>query len=75
MTLRPAARLGLAGGRLEKGAPGDLTLIDLDTPWVLDPAQLHSKSKNTPFEDRAFQGRVIRTIVGGRTVYDIAAAD
>ena len=40
------------------------------TPWVLDPANLKSKCKNTPFDDARFTGRVARTIVGGRTVYE-----
>ena len=40
------------------------------TPWVLDPADLKSKCKNTPFDDARFTGRVARIIVGGRTVYE-----
>ena len=42
-------------------------MIDLDDPWVLDPADLKSKCKNTPFDEARLQGRVVRTIVGGRT--------
>jgi dihydroorotase len=45
-------------------------VIDADTPWVLDPADLKSQCKNTPFDDARFSGRVARTIVGGRTVYE-----
>ena len=44
-------------------------VIDADTPWVLDPADLKSQCKNTPFDEARFSGRVVRTIVGGRTVY------
>ena len=69
LTHAPSDLLGLGRGRLAAGLPADLTLIDTDTPWVLDPAKLKSISKNTPFEDRRFQGRAIRTMVGGRTVY------
>jgi len=47
-----------------------IIVIDLDTPWVLDPADLKSQCKNTPFDDARFSGRVVRTIVGGRTVYE-----
>jgi len=45
-------------------------VIDLDVPWILDPAELKSKCKNTPFDEARLQGRVVRTIVAGRTVYE-----
>ncbi|MBV9530930.1 MAG: dihydroorotase [Bradyrhizobium sp.] len=67
---RPAELLGLPGGSLRPGAPADVIVIDLDTPWVLDPADLKSQCKNTPFDEARFSGRVVRTIVGGRTVYE-----
>jgi dihydroorotase len=70
MSTRPAALLGLPGGTLKPGAPADVVVIDLDVPWVLDPADLKSKCKNTPFDEARMQGRVVRTIVGGRTVYE-----
>lgn len=69
LTHAPADLLGLETGRLAAGLPADLVLIDTGAPWILDAARLHSISKNTPFEDRRLQGRVLRTIVGGRTVY------
>lgn len=70
MSTRPAELLGLPGGSLRPGAPADVIVIDLDTPWVLDPADLKSQCKNTPFDEARFTGRVARTIVGGRTVYE-----
>lgn len=69
LTYVPSDLLGLGRGRLATGLPADLVLIDKDVPWKLDPAKLKSISKNTPFEDRLFQGRAIRTMVGGDTVY------
>lgn len=72
VSTRPAELLGLPAGRLEKGAPADLVLFDPDEPFVLDPADLHSKSKNTPFDEARLQGRVLRTFVAGRTVYEQA---
>ncbi|MGH6720384.1 MAG: dihydroorotase [Alphaproteobacteria bacterium] len=69
LTVNPARLLGLDRGRLAKGRPADLTLIDLDRPWRIDPAEFQSKSKNSPFGGRAVRGRAIRTVVGGRTVY------
>jgi dihydroorotase len=66
---RPAELLGLPGGTLKNGAPADIIVIDADEPWVLDPAELKSKCKNTPFDEARMLGRVTRTIVAGRTVY------
>jgi dihydroorotase len=70
MSTRPAELLGLPGGSLRPGAPADVIVIDPDTPWILDPADLKSQSKNTPFDESRFSGRVVRTIVGGRTVFE-----
>jgi len=70
MSTRPAQLLELPGGTLKPGAPADLILVDPEAPWVLDPAGLKSKCKNTPFDEAKLQGRTVRTIVGGRTVYE-----
>ena len=70
MSTRPAELLGLPGGSLRAGSPADVIVIDPDTPWVLDPTDLKSQCKNTPFDESKFSGRVARTIVGGRTVYE-----
>ena len=70
MSTRPAELLGLPGGSLRPGAPADVIVIDADTPWVLNPADLKSLCKNTPFDEARFAGRVVRTIIGGRTVYE-----
>jgi dihydroorotase len=70
MSTRPAELLGLPGGSLRAGSPADVIVVDPETPWVLDPADLKSQCKNTPFDESRFSGRVARTIVGGRTVYE-----
>jgi dihydroorotase len=70
MSTRPAELLGLPGGTLKSGAPADVIVIDTEMPWVLDPAELKSKCKNTPFDEAKLTGRVVRTIVAGRTVYE-----
>lgn len=67
---RPAEILGLPGGNLRPGSPADVIVVDLDVPWVLDREELKSKCKNSPFDEARLQGRVMRTIVGGRTVYE-----
>ncbi|TRD22434.1 dihydroorotase [Palleronia caenipelagi] len=69
LSLNPARRLGLAGGRLSEGAPGDLVLFDPDAPFVLDRFALASKSKNTPFDGMRMEGRVLGTWVGGSAAY------
>jgi dihydroorotase len=70
MTANPASLLGLPSGRLAKGAPADLVLIDLDTPFVVNPEHLRTRSKNTPFDEARLQGRALMTLVAGRAVYN-----
>ena len=69
LSLNPAKLLGLSTGRIKVGCPADLVLFDLDKPFILDRTKLHSKSKNTPFDGRTMQGRVIKTIVSGQEVH------
>ena len=72
MTAAPARLLRLEGGVLEPGAPADLVLFDLDAPWRIDVAAFAGKSKNSPFDGRPVQGKVLRTVVAGATVYEAA---
>jgi dihydroorotase len=69
VTLAPAKALGLAAGRIAVGAPGDLILADIHAPRLIDAAQLVSKSKNSAFDGRRLQGRVLMTLVDGRVVH------
>jgi len=70
LTWAPARLLGLAAGRLKAGASADLVVFDPDRAWKIDPeAHFHSKSKNSPFDGRPVQGKVLRTVVDGRCVY------
>lgn len=70
MTSRPAEILGLPSGRIAKGAPADLILVDLDYPWQVSERDLRSRSRNTSFEGARLAGKVMRTIVGGETVFE-----
>ncbi|MBS0534179.1 MAG: dihydroorotase [Proteobacteria bacterium] len=70
MSTRPAELLGLPGGTLRAGAPADVIVIDPDVPWIVNPDELKSKCKNTPFDEARMTGRVVRTIVTGRTIYE-----
>jgi dihydroorotase len=71
MSTAPARIFGLPGGTLKPGAPADITLIDLDEPWICAKDQLLSRSKNTPFEDARFSGRAVATYVGGKMVFSL----
>lgn len=71
MTLKPAEILKLPQGRLEKGAPADLILVDIGAPFKLDSDALKSKSNNSPFDEKTLQGIVRRTCVDGRTVFPV----
>jgi dihydroorotase len=71
LTRAPAQMLGLPSGKLAEGAPADLILIDLDMPWRITESLFLSRSKNSAFEDRPTQGRAIRTIVAGETVFNL----
>jgi dihydroorotase len=75
MTVNPAKLLGLPAGRLEKGAPADLILVDLGQPWVVDKAEIRARSKNSPFDESKMQGRVLVTLVAGKPVYQYAGAE
>ena len=68
-TCEPARILKLPGGSLGVGDPGDVTVIDLEREWRVDPALFRSKSNNTPFAGTTLRGQTIATIVDGRIVY------
>lgn len=69
LSTAPAKLLGLPGGTLKPGAVADLALVDLDEPWVVSEAGIRSRSKNTCFEGARLQGKVLQTMVAGRTVF------
>ncbi len=70
VTSGPADLLGLPQGRLAKGAPADLVLFDPVAPWMCDRDDLLSRSKNSPFDSRKLEGKVLRTWVNGATVFE-----
>jgi dihydroorotase len=65
LSLGPARVLSLPGGSLAPGAPADLTILDPDEPWTIDPARFRSRSRNTPFAGWTGVGAPVLTIVGG----------
>lgn len=71
MTSRPSDILKLGRGRLKVGLPGDITVIDPNREWVVDPERFHSRSRNCPFREWKMRGKALATIVGGRIVFDL----
>jgi dihydroorotase len=70
ITSDPARILGVASGRIEAGAPGDLVLFDPHAHWRVTPAALKSQGKNSPFLGVELAGRVRATVVAGNVVYE-----
>ena len=68
MTENPARIFHLPAGEIKPGAPADLVLFDPDAIWMVREEEIASKSRNTPYLGRELQGRVIKTIVDGKTV-------
>jgi dihydroorotase len=75
MTINPARILGIDKGTLRIGADADITVIDPEATWTVDPAKFRSKSTNTPFAGWKLHGRADTVIVGGRIKYQVRGAD
>lgn len=69
LTYKPANIINVPRGRIEKDLAADLILVDLDHEWEIKTENFASKSKNSPFDKYKVKGRVIRTVVSGKTVY------
>ena len=71
LTCEPAGVISRNGelGTLKAGTPANITILDPDREWVVDSRNFASKGKNTPYDGYEFKGRVMATIVNGRTVY------
>jgi dihydroorotase len=68
MTINPARLVGLdaqSAGLLKQGLPADITVIDPDLTWTIDPEQFASTGRNCPFAGREVKGRAIAVLVGG----------
>jgi dihydroorotase len=67
-TTGPARVLGMER-KLAKGQPADVTIFSTDRRWTYHVGESPSKSRNSPFDGRAFNGGPMATIVAGRVVY------
>jgi dihydroorotase len=70
-TINPATLTRLPKGTLRSGADADITLIDPDLEWTFRKDESFSRSRNTPFDGWKLKGRAVRTIVGGKTVWEL----
>jgi len=70
LTCEPARAFHLPHGTLAMNSDADLTVFDPKKSWTLDVHHLHSKSRNTPFMGWTLKGKVVKTFVGGRVVYE-----
>ena len=68
-TTGPAGVLKLDRGTLDRGAPGDVTVFDLEHEWTYDAQQSLSKSRNSPFDGTRFRGGPVATVVAGEVVW------
>jgi dihydroorotase len=71
LTLGPARVLGIAAGQLTRGASADVSLIDPELRWTVDPAAFLSRSRNTPFAGAELRGRAVGVCLGGRLIGDL----
>lgn len=69
MSCAPARAFNLPGGSLGTGKPADVTVLDPDCEWTVDPSTFQSKSRNTPFAGWTLRGRAQITVVGGVVVW------
>jgi len=71
LTVEPARLLKIPKGTLRAGADADVTIIDPDTPWTIDPAAFHSKSRNSPYGGWQVRARAHTVIVAGEVRYTL----
>ncbi len=69
MSLNPAKILGLEGGELKAGEVADIAIADLDAKYKIDPEKFRSKGHNTPFKGYEVCGKIVETVVDGKTVF------
>jgi dihydroorotase len=70
MSCGPARVFNLGGGTLAPGAFGDVTIVDVETPFQVTNT-FRSKASNSPFVGETLHGRVVATAVGGVVKYDL----
>jgi dihydroorotase len=69
LSVNPARILGVPGGTLGIGSPGDVTVF-ADRAWTVDARMFRSKGKNTPFDEMVLPRRALATVVEGAVVFE-----
>ncbi|MEA2718488.1 MAG: dihydroorotase, partial [Candidatus Eremiobacteraeota bacterium] len=69
LSVNPARILGVPGGTLGVGCPGDVTVF-ADREWTVDARLFRSKGKNTPFDGMTLPRRCVATVVEGAVVFE-----
>ncbi len=72
LTINPARVLGIDRGTLRPGADADVTIIDPNAEWTIDPSRFRSKSRNCPFAGWKVRGRAYAVIVSGEVKFEAA---
>lgn len=70
MSKNPRRILGLPELKIEAGYPADLTVVDSDLEWTVEPEKLHSKSKNSVFKGERLKGKAVMTVSKGEIVFN-----
>jgi dihydroorotase len=70
MSVNPARLLGMEAGALSRGLAANVTIINPNFEWTVQPTKFLSKSRNTPFGGMRLRGKAVLTIVRGEIVYD-----
>ena len=73
MSIRPAqiGQLTDQGRPIEVGEPANLVLVDPDATWVVDPEELGSKSRNSPFAGHTLPAQIVLTLLRGKMTYSL----
>jgi dihydroorotase len=69
LSTRPARIAGVEGGTLVVGAAADITVIDPELDWTVEPSSLCSRSANSPWLNQPVRGRTVLTLVNGEIVF------
>jgi len=72
MSVAPARAFDLSGGTLAQDSVADVTVIDPELEWTVDPKAFLSRSHNTPFSGWDLKGRAVTTIVDGRKIWSLS---
>jgi dihydroorotase len=70
LTVAPSLILGIKAGKMASGLPADITVIDPQVEWKVDPSSFASRSRNTPFKGWTLTGRAVLTVVNGKIVHE-----